>query len=519
MRSTLMNIAIFLAMTLFMASCLADAASAKTAVQKNAAGSATYSVPQNGTPAQYLAFIEKLSNVKRPDNQTRKEAVEYFTKMCKAQIAAANKVIEHKDADSEQIRRAASVKVKSLQILIKLGSEKAKAMLEALPAELKKANQPKIADDIFMGLINLKFQDAQKTNDFSEIEKIIAQTTEAIKKTPADDKNKLQRLYRIKLICIKELGKLKGEDNSTAFDAVVAEIKAAGLMELHDDVILSQYVNALADATARKDKALFDKIAKLVDTVITRYGTKANSKIAALAFRTAYAEEVFDSAAAAVRYAKYAKYFAGFKDAKIQEIVKKMQGAARRLALKGKPLPITGKTVDGKKFNMANLKNKNVLVFPWSSSDPASVQKLNYLRRAYPAYKAKGFDVVGVAMDRSPQKAAAIARQYQLPWANMSYRNAFVGDLPFWLHYGFSDLSRMIMLNRQGLVSSANLNYRSLVNELDREYGKLTKEQIDAFKDIDVDKFLKDYDEYDFDKYLDDYDYDYLDDDYDFLDD
>ena len=161
-------------------------------------------------------------------------------------------------------------------------------------------------------------------------------------------------------------------------------------MELHDDVILSQYVNALADATARKDKALFDKIAKLVDTVITRYGTKANSKIAALAFRTAYAEEVFDSAAAAVRYAKYAKYFAGFKDAKIQEIVKKMQGAARRLALKGKPLPITGKTVDGKNFNMANLKNKNVLVFPWSSSDPASVQKLNYLRRAYPAYKAKG---------------------------------------------------------------------------------------------------------------------------------
>ena len=348
MRCTLMNIAVFSAMTLFMASCFADGAPVLI-------DSAAYSVPQNGTPAEYLAFIEKLSNVERPQNQTKKETVAHFTKLCNAKIAAADKVIEHKDATSEQIRRAASVKIKSLQILIKLGSKKAKALLDAMPAELKKANQSKMADDISMGLINLKFKEAKKTNDFSEIEKIIAQTTEAIKKTPAENKDKLQSLYRIKLLCIKELGTLKGEDNSADFNAVVAEVKAAGLMDMVEDIVLSKLINALADSTTRNDKALFDKTARTVDAAIVNYGGKAKCKVAAVAFRTAYAEEFFDSAAAAARYSRYANYFAGFKDAKIQEIVKKMQGAARRLALKGKPLPITGKTIDGKNFNMANL--------------------------------------------------------------------------------------------------------------------------------------------------------------------
>ena len=515
MRSTLMNIAVLLAMTLFAAPCFAD----KAPVQKSAAAPASYTVPEKGTPAEYLAFIKKITSVERPQNQTRKEAVEYFTKLCKAQITAADKVIEHKDANSEQIRQAASIKAKSLQILVKLGSKKAKALLDAMPAELKKANQPKIADDISMGLINQKFLDAQKTKDFSEIEKIVAQTTEAIKKTPADNKNKLQRLYRIKLICLKELGKLKGVDNSAAFDAVVAEVKAAGMTEVVEDVVLSKLVNSLSDSIARNDKALFDKTARSVDSTISSYGAKANSKVAAVAFRTAYTEETFNPATAAARYTNYANYFSRIRDAKVQEIVKKMRGAAKRLSLKGKPLPITGKTIDGKQFNMANLKNKNVLVVPWSSSDPDSIQKLNYLRRAYPAYKAKGFEVVGVAMDRNPQRAIAMARQYNFPWTNMSYRDAYVGSVPFWIDYGLGHLSRMIMLNRYGYVSSANLNYRSLVNELDREYGRLTKAQIDAFKDIDYDKFLDRYNEYEFDKYLDGYDYDYLNDNYDYLND
>ena len=526
MRCTLMNIAVFLAMTLFMASCFANGASVQPSAKVS---SAAYTVPQNGTPAQYMAFIEKLSNVKRPDNQSKKEAVAQITELCKARIAAADKVIEHKDATSEQIQRAASVKVKSLQILVKLGSKKAKALIDAMPAELKKADQPKMADDISMGLINLKFKEAKKTNDFSEIEKISANTTEAIKKTPADNKAKLQRLYQIKLICSKELGQLKGVDNSADFNALASDVKAAGLTEMAEDVILSKLINALSVSTAKNDKAMFDRTARAVDSMIASYGAKANSKVAAVAFRTAHAEEVFDSVAAAARYTKYVNNFFRFKDAKVQEIVKKMQGAAKRLALKGKPLPITGKTVDGKQFNMANLKNKNVLVFPWSPSDRASVEKLNYLRRAYPAYKAKGFEVVGVAMDPNPHRAAAMARRYNLPWANMSYRDAYVGSVPFWLNYGFGELSRMIMLNRHGLVSSANLNYRSLVNELDREYGRLTKEQIDAFKDISFDEFDKFYDNYydlddlydldSFDDYASEFDDDFYDDFYDDIDD
>ena len=143
MRCTLMNIAAFLAMTLFMASCFADDAPAPTdavpavenaeqtaddipaedmeaeanveeAVEEENADSETYPVPENGTPAEYLAFIGKLMLIERPHNQSREEMIAHFTKLCSAQVAAADKIIEHKDATDEQIQRAVAVKINSL---------------------------------------------------------------------------------------------------------------------------------------------------------------------------------------------------------------------------------------------------------------------------------------------------------------------------------------------------------------------------------------------------------------------
>ena len=112
MRCTL-NIAAFLAMTLFMTSCFAADASAQADAQsavKNAVESEVYPVPENGTPEEYLKLIEKLMRVERPHDQSREEMIAHFTDLCKSQIAAADKIIEHKDATFEQIQRAVAVK-------------------------------------------------------------------------------------------------------------------------------------------------------------------------------------------------------------------------------------------------------------------------------------------------------------------------------------------------------------------------------------------------------------------------
>lgn len=517
MRCTLMNIAAFLAMTLFMASCFADDAPALTdaesaventeqteesenqlptedteaeqsveeAIEEESVDSEAYPVPENGTPAEYLAFIGKLMLVERPKDQTQEEMIDHYTKLCKAQIAAADKVIEHKDATVEQILRCVAVKIRSLQILIKAGDKDAKSQLYSMPIQLEKAGYSQIADDIAMRLINLAIQEAKATNDYSEIEKIIEQTDLTIKKTPAENKEKLQRLYLVKLICIKGLGQLKGEDNSADFDAVVAEIKEAGLSEMVEDIFMGKLVNALSESIALNDKTMFDKTAKAIDDMIADYGEKANLKVAAVAFQTAFTEEVFDADAAASRYEKYANAFEKIEDAKVQEIVKMMRGAAKRLTLKGKELPITGKTIDGSEFKMADQKDKKVLVYFWSPSVRPSMDEFNYLMRAYPVYKAKGFEVVCIALDGSAKNVAAIAKHCKFPWINMMDQDAQINGVTVSQYYGIVAIPCMILVEKNGLVSASDVNVNTLIANLNEEFGELTEEQIAAFDDID----------------------------------
>ena len=489
MRCTLMNIAAFLAMTLFMASCFADDASAQADAQQtveNAVESEVYPVPENGTPEEYLKFIEKLLRVERPHDQSREEMISHFTDLCKSQIAAADKVIEHKDATFEQIQRAVAVKINSLKILIKAGSKKAKILLYSMPAQLEKAGQSQIADEIVMGLITMTFQDAKKSNDFSEVEKIIEQTDQTIKKTPAEDKEKLQRLYLIKLICIKGLGQLKGVDNSADFEAVVAEIKKAGLSDMVEDIFMGKLANALSESVAQNDKAKFDKTAKAVDSMIADYGDKVNLKVVAIAFQTAFTEEVFDQAAAAARYEKYAATFGNIQDPKIQEIVKTMRGSAKRLTLKGKKLQLTGKTIDGKNFNMADLKDKKVLVYFWSPTIEPSLDELKYLRRAYSSYKAKGFEIVCIALDQNRKQVAAFVKKYKFPWINIWERDAFIGNVCITDYYGIIALPYMTFVGGDGIVLSTEYQYDSMVETLTEEFGELTVSE-DDIDDIDID--------------------------------
>ena len=517
MRCTLMNIAAFLAMTLFMASCFADdapdltdeapavenaeqtaddvpaedmdaEANVEEALEEESADSEIYPVPENGTPAEYLAFIGKLMLIERPHDQSREEMIAHYTKLCNAQVAAADKVIEHKDATAEQIQRAVAVKIKSLQILIKAGNKDAKIQLYSMPGQLEKVGQSQIADEIVMGLITLTFQDAKKSNDFSEVEKIIEQTTQTIKKTPAENKEKLQRLYLIKLICIKGLGQLKGVDNSADFEAVVAEIKEAGLSDMVEDIFMGKLASALSESVAQNDKAKFDKTAKAVDNMIADYGAKANLKVAAIAFQTAFTEEVFDAAAAAARYEKYAAAFENIQDVKVQEIVKTMRGSAKRLTLKGKVLPLTGKTIDGKDFNMADLKDKTVLVYFWSPSVPPSLDEFKYLKLAYPSYKAKGFEIVCIALDQDKKQVAQFVKKHKLPWINLWEKDALVGDTCISEYYGIIALPCMALVGKDGKVFSTETRNDFLVETLKEEFGDLTvtEEDVDNGDEIDV---------------------------------
>ncbi len=81
---------------------------------------------------------------------------------------------------------------------------------------------------------------------------------------------------------------------------------------------------------------------------------------------------------------------------------------------------VTFTTIEGKKISMSDLKGKVVLVNFWSTGCGSCVKEMPELVNTYNAYKAKGFEVIAVAMPYDPPaQVLNYATQKALPFPVM----------------------------------------------------------------------------------------------------
>jgi peroxiredoxin len=89
---------------------------------------------------------------------------------------------------------------------------------------------------------------------------------------------------------------------------------------------------------------------------------------------------------------------------------------------------VTFTTIEGKKISMSDLKGKVVLVNFWSTDCSVCIGEMPSLVNTYNAYKAKGFEVIAIAMPYDPPaQVLNYATQKALPFPVM--------------HDGFSEIT------------------------------------------------------------------------------
>jgi peroxiredoxin len=137
---------------------------------------------------------------------------------------------------------------------------------------------------------------------------------------------------------------------------------------------------------------------------------------------------------------------------------------------KQSPAPnVTFTTIEGKQISMASLKGKVVLVNFWSTDCRTCVTEMPALASTYNAYKAKGFEVIAVAMPYDPPaQVLNYATQKKLPFPVM---DDGLGDIV----RQFDDVSltpTTYIFNKQGKriqYTIGALNFKSLRQLLDKE--------------------------------------------------
>lgn len=172
-------------------------------------------------------------------------------------------------------------------------------------------------------------------------------------------------------------------------------------------------------------------------------------------------------------YQKYGALIATSKDPQLAAYGEILQGSARRLRLKGQTLELTGTRLDGSKFDLAEFKNKVVLLNFWASWSATCREDVLFLRKAYERYHERGFEVVGVSLDRQREVLDRFLDQERLPWITLFEKDP-TSPPPAARRYGILGVPMMFLIGRDGKVLSASVRGEDVTRYLIEQFREPT---------------------------------------------
>ena len=153
----------------------------------------------------------------------------------------------------------------------------------------------------------------------------------------------------------------------------------------------------------------------------------------------------------------------------IQEKVRQQEAEERLLGIGATPPDLNLPTPEGKPLSLKELKGKVVLLDFWASwCGPCRAENPNVVR-IYHKYRPKGFEIVGVSLDRDRTSWLKAIEKDNLDWFHVS-------DLKFWQSdaaqaYKVRAIPATFLLDREGKILAKNLRGRALEQKLEEIFS------------------------------------------------
>ena len=465
-----------------------------------------YPLPPGG-PQDVFDFLQNLSK-KKPKGSTKQEQLADYVAIQDSRLAAARKLMTFSNIPREAKGNMLQLMIEIHQGFLVNEIPGAEERLEAFAAELSGNKDPEIAEigraqafDIAVNkLANQEPPPADGQEVVAEMEKFV----EAAKGSAIGfgaSAQKCMELQGIKgatpkfqhdlIVELKKIAERYKENPDEELSAQANKIlKIAGILEAEVDI------RPLLKDTSEGKEGAEEKLLAAIQELLKKEKpskpllTSIESKASAL-------EYGFGKVAAAQKL--YEMLEVSFKDAdpELAEPVAEAAKAVRqRIGMIGKPLVIEGVTPDGKPFDFAAYKGKYVLVDFWATWCIPCLEELPNVRANYNAYHAKGFEVIGLSLDKELAQLKEFLSIQGPPWQTVISQELFdkktvedpLAANPIAVANGVHGIPFVVLLDKEGNVDSLHLRGPRLEARLKELLGEPAEKPAEEKKEKPADE-------------------------------
>jgi len=298
-----------------------------------------------------------------------------------------------------------------------------------------------------------------KIRDFETFKKVRASALKAAEKILAGDPDDQQREIAI----MTKMHVLSKPEDLIQF---AEELKEAGDEKFVPRVMRlywgAKVRTAMRDTTEEKKKIVEEAVKHMTKSPLEPLDIRLALQIGRLG------ESTREDAFALETYRRLGKLFGESENEILQKFSKRMKGIVRRLSLLGKKIELEGALMDGEPLDMAKYEGKVVLVDFWSTWCGPCVVGIPHLKKKYELYHDKGFEIIGISLDRKREDLEEFVEEKEIPWS-IVYSDD--GPSPSADYYGIMAIPTMILVDKDGKVVSLKARGKELDRLLEELFG------------------------------------------------
>ncbi|WP_158447799.1 peroxiredoxin family protein [Aquimarina longa] len=128
------------------------------------------------------------------------------------------------------------------------------------------------------------------------------------------------------------------------------------------------------------------------------------------------------------------------------------------------------KNIEGKEIKLSDINAKYTLIEFWSSWCGPCRKSNPELVKEYKKYKAQGFEIIGVSLDKNKESWIEAIKKDSLTWPNIIDLKGFEGDIS--LIYEVNGIPDNFLMDQNGIIIERRLRGDKLKNKLKEIFEK-----------------------------------------------